>query len=155
MGCVRRFNCVTHARTLLPFFRLPGLLFFPVSSPSLSFRTRSYLVWAPTRRRKANENKEQQQQNKNKESTRGRHKQREREGDGQRQTGKFACLECLDMLKSSLEFLVVPPSFFHSPLACAQHENEICIWQWRRYLPETREYCLRQFIRREIRVYII
>lgn len=35
-GCVRRFNCVTHARTLLPFFRLPGLLFFPVSSPSLS-----------------------------------------------------------------------------------------------------------------------
>lgn len=34
-GCVRRFNCVTHARTLLPFFRLPGLLFFPVSSPSL------------------------------------------------------------------------------------------------------------------------
>lgn len=48
-------------------------------------------------------------------------------GGGQRQTGKFACLECLDMLKSSLEFLVVPPSFFHSPLACAQHENEICI----------------------------
>lgn len=60
--------------------------------------------------------------------------ERERER-GQRQTGKFACLECLDMLKSSVEFLVVAPSFFtlYSPVLSMQmkfaFDSDVDIYQ--------------------------
>jgi len=80
-----------HARC----FRFSGcrvcyFFLFPLSS------TRSYLFCAPTRKiKKMKTPAAEENQTKKKERK-------------QRQTGKFACLECLDMLKSSWEFLVLP-----------------------------------------------
>lgn len=157
---VRRFNCVTHARTLLPFFRLPGLLFFLFLFPLFPLyrsRSRNLCVRAPTYfgLQLAAEKQMKIKSNSNRTKIRKvRERWRERES-GQRQTGKFACLECLDMLKSSFDLLVLCHQVFFLALhsscfACAGHENEICIWQCWRIVPGTREYCQRHFVTSEV-----